>query len=93
MTIANRNTAPSPDPAQLALQALAWALAEERRAQRLLDLTGLTPQDLRERLDTREVQGAVLDFLLAHEPDLIAAAQDMGVEPAAIPAARQELTR
>ena len=93
MTIANRKSASPTDAAQLALQALAWALAEERRAQRLLDLTGLTPQDLRERLDTREVQAFVLDFLLAHEPDLIAAADALGVEPATIPAARQELDR
>ncbi|ANU06581.1 DUF3572 family protein [Paraurantiacibacter namhicola] len=93
MTIANRPADASADPAQLALQALAWALEEERRAQRLLDLTGLTPDDLRTRLDTAAVQGAILDFLMAHEPDLLAAAAAMGVEPAAIPAARERIDR
>ena len=31
----------------LALEALGWALADEKRAERLLSLTGLTPERLR----------------------------------------------
>ena len=68
-------------------------LADERRAQRFLDLTGLTPDDLRHRLDTAEVQLSVLDFLCAHEPDLVAAAEEVGLPPADIAAAREGLAR
>jgi hypothetical protein len=68
-------------------------LGDERRARRFLDLTGLTPEQLRERIETRELQLSVLEFLSAHEPDLLAAAEALGVEPGAIGAARAELGR
>jgi hypothetical protein len=35
----------------------------------------------------------VLDFLAAHEPDLLAAAEALGLEPAAFAAARERLGR
>lgn len=72
---------------------MAWVLADEKRAGRFLDLTGLSPDDLRERLGTAEVQLSVLDFLCAHEPDLVAAAEALGAGPAEIAAARERLTR
>ena len=68
-------------------------LADDNRANRFLDLTGLTPEQLRAGVGTRDVQLSVLDFLCAHEPDLVAAAESLGVEPAAIAAAREELAR
>lgn len=70
-----------------------WVLADDGRARRFLDLTGLTPDDLRARIGRREVQLSVLDFLCAHEPDLVAAAESLGLEPAAIAAARESLAR
>lgn len=68
-------------------------LADERRARRFLDLTGLTPEQMRERIESPELQLSVLDFLCAHEPDLLAAAEVLGVEPGAIAAARERLSR
>ena len=79
------------DPSALALQALAWVLADERRAQRFLDLTGLAPEDLRARIGTAEIQLSVLDFLCAHEPDLVSAADELGVAPAEIATAHERL--
>ncbi|MXO61095.1 DUF3572 family protein [Altererythrobacter salegens] len=73
------------------MQALAWLLQDERRAQRFLDLTGLTPDLLRARIETGEVQVSVLDFLCAHEPDLIAAAESLGIDPGQLAAAREAL--
>ncbi|MGN6496752.1 MAG: DUF3572 domain-containing protein [Tsuneonella sp.] len=81
------------DPATLALSALGWVLAEQDRADRLLALTGLTPEVLRERLTEREVLGAVLDYLAGHEPDLVLAADALNVEPQDLIAAREELLR
>jgi hypothetical protein len=46
---------------------------------------------LRARIGTAEIQLSVLDFLCAHEPDLVAAAGDLGVAPADIAAARERL--
>lgn len=76
----------------LGLQALAWTLGDGDRAQRLLDLTGLDPDDLRARAGTAEVLGAVLSFLEAHEPDLLACADALGVKPTALVDARARLS-
>jgi hypothetical protein len=80
-----------PDPEALALSALGWTLTDEARAQRLLALTGLTPADLRERLGEPGLLAAALGFLEAHEPDLIGAAQALGVAPADLVEARRKL--
>jgi hypothetical protein len=81
------------DAEALALGALGWTLAEGTRAERLLALTGLSPDDLRSRLTERSVLAAVLAFLEAHEPDLIACAEHLGVPPARLVAARETLER
>ncbi len=79
------------DPAALALSALGWVMADDQRAARFLSLTGLTPDELRAGLMERDVQCAVLDFLGAHEPDLIAAADALAVPPKVLVAARDAL--
>ncbi len=79
------------DPETLALSALGWTLADEARAQRLLALTGLTADDLRSRLDQSSLLAAVLGFLEAHEPDLVACAEALRVPPAELVAARRRL--
>ncbi len=81
------------DAEALALSALGWTLSDGARAERLLALTGLTPHDLRTRLGERSVLAAVLAFLEAHEPDLIACAERLGVAPARLVEARQRLER
>ncbi len=83
-----RERTPAADPQALALAALGWLLADDDRAGRLLALTGMTPEDLRAGLDEPATLGAVLDFLCAHEPDLVAAADALGVPPAELAAAR-----
>jgi hypothetical protein len=77
----------------LALSALGWALSDGQRAERLLALTGLTPHDLRSRLDDPAVLAAILSFLEAHEPDLIACAEALDVKPAELVGARERLER
>jgi hypothetical protein len=75
----------------LALSALGWTLSDGARAERLLALTGLTPDDLRTRIAEPSVLAATLAFLEAHEPDLLACAETIGVKPAEIVAARSLL--
>jgi len=81
------------DPATLALLALAWTLGDERRADRLLALTGLDADALRAGVDNPAVLGAVLDFLADHEPDLIACADAVETTAEALIAARGLLRR
>ena len=86
------NDAP-PDAEALALQALAATLTDERRARRFLDLTGLDADELRARAGERSLLAAVLAFLEAHEPDLVAVAQAIGTKPEKLILARAELER
>lgn len=79
------------DGETVALGALGWVLADEARAERLLALTGLTPEGLRARVRDRDFLAGMLRFIENHEPDLIACAEALGISPVALVAARQEL--
>ena len=83
----------NPDDQALALAALGWTLQDTGRAERLLSLTGLNPDDLRSRLEDRALLAAILRFLEGYEPDLIACAEALGVSPGRIVQARQALDR
>ncbi len=65
----------------LALQALVWTLQEPDRAERFLALTGLDADAIRARVQDPALLDAVIGFLEAHEPDLIACARALGVPP------------
>jgi hypothetical protein len=79
------------DPQTLALLALGWTLSDEKRAGRLLSLTGMDAGDLRDRVGEPAVLDAVLGFLEGYEPDLVACAGDIGCTPAQLVAARAAL--
>ncbi|MFL6734741.1 MAG: DUF3572 family protein [Sphingomicrobium sp.] len=79
------------DPHVLALAALAATLSDERRAHRFLDVTGIGTAELRDRAGDPSLLAAVLSFLEAHEPDLIAVAENVGVPPQQLVRARLEL--
>jgi hypothetical protein len=79
------------DPEVLGLAALASTLGDSRRAQRFLDLTGIGTDELRARAADPALLAALLRFLEAHEPDLIAVAEALGVKPELLIQARREL--
>jgi hypothetical protein len=79
------------DPAMLALGALGWILTDADRAARMLNLTGLTPDILRDGVSENATLAAILSFLENYEPDLIAAAEHIGAKPEQLVRARQEL--
>lgn len=81
----------SAEPSTLALLALAWTLADDRRADRLLALTGMDADTLRAGVGDPAILGAVLAFLADHEPDLIACAEAIDSTPEALIAARKAL--
>lgn len=66
----------------LALQALVWIMSDQRRADRLLALTGMSADQLRASLSSSATLAAILTFLHDHEPDLIACAEALDVDPA-----------
>ena len=84
-------THPTNDAEALGLAALAATLADDRRALRFLDLTGLDVDDLRARAGERSLLAETLVFLENHEPDLVAVAEAIGSTPQALVAARSAL--
>jgi large subunit ribosomal protein L33 len=68
----------------LLLHALAHIVSDERLRDRFLALTGLDAATLRARAGEADVLEAVASFLAGHEPDLVAVAAALGVEPAAL---------
>jgi len=91
LTIIRQAPSPATDPQALALSALGWIVGQPERAERLLSLTGLSPEALREGLGDPAVLGAVIEFLRAHEPDLIAAAEAIGIEPGELASVAERL--
>ena len=75
----------------IALAALGWVMSDSDRAQRFLDLTGLSPDALRSAIGESETHRAVLDFLCGHEPDLLAASEALGMKPLVLTLARDRL--
>lgn len=67
-------------------------LGEPARADRLLALTGLAPDDLRAGLSDPAVLCAVIEFLCNNEADLVAAAEALGVPPQTLATAASELS-
>lgn len=79
------------DAQTVALNALAFLLNNQLSADRFIGVTGLSPNDLRDRLSDPAVLAATLAYLEAHEPDLIACAAALDMTPAALVAARARL--
>jgi len=79
------------DDAALALHALGWILSDEPRAERLLGMTGLTPDALRTSLGERATLAAILSFLTAYETDLVACAEALDIKPETLAAAAARL--
>ena len=75
----------------MGLAALAATLGDERRAQRFLDLTGIDVEELRQRAGDPSLLVALLIFLEAHEPDLVAVAEAIAIQPKALVAVRHQL--
>ncbi|MCL4673237.1 MAG: DUF3572 family protein [Sphingomonadaceae bacterium] len=96
MSIADNRESPAhgPDaPDTVALGALGWILTDQDRADRLLSLTGLDADTLRDHLTERTTLAAVLEFLVNHEPDLVLAADALGRTPQELVAAHRSLAQ
>ncbi len=65
----------------IALEATAFIIENDTLRERLLALTGLDGDDIRTRLSEDAFLASLLEFLLAHEPDLLACAEATNNEP------------
>ncbi|MGB3721780.1 MAG: DUF3572 family protein [Pacificimonas sp.] len=74
-----------------AILVIAHIASDQALRDRFLDLSGVTPAELRAGVETEAVQMAALDFLAGHEPDLIACAGALGVRPEDLMDARNML--
>ena len=75
----------------LALKALTFLAGEAESLRRFLALSGLNPQDLRERVDDPLLLAAVLDFLLQDDKLLSAFARSERLDTKIVHAARRIL--
>ncbi len=76
---------------QIAVQALSFIAADRILFDRFLCVTGLDVASMRQAAVTPGFLPGVLDFILAHEPTLIAFADDAGMDPAKVGSARNAL--
>ncbi len=71
-----RRKAPSVDAQAVAIDALGFLAADQELLERFLDLTGLRADEIRVAATQPGFLVGVLDFVLAHEPTLIAFCQN-----------------
>jgi len=79
------------DAEATALRALATTLGKPDLTRRFLDLTGIGTDELRRSVREPTLLAALIGFLEAHEPDLIAVAAEIGVTPDELVSARRIL--
>lgn len=75
----------------IALMAFAFILEDSALRMRFLDLSGVDAASLRESLADPHFLAAILDFLLGHEPDLLAFCAANGIDPTLPARARRRL--
>ena len=83
--------APQIEAEILALRALGFVADDSDRLGRFIGVTGVPAGDLNRRAGDARFLGAVLDFLLADEPTLLAFAARVGIRPEAPYDARRRL--
>ncbi|MFC0283575.1 DUF3572 domain-containing protein [Camelimonas abortus] len=82
--------AAAPDPAELAIRALAWLAGDADRLGDFLVMSGLTVDRLRAAASRPEFLAAVLEHLLQDEALLLAFCASEGADPAQVaPACRR----
>ena len=88
---ATRSAARAEAAQELAINALGWLAGQPEPLDRFLALSGLGPHNLREAANDASFLGAVLDYLIADEPLLMAFASDQALRPQTIVESRRHL--
>lgn len=75
----------------IAIQALSFIASDVDLMNRFVGVTGIEPSQIRSAARAPGFLAGVLDFILAHEPTLIAFSQAADLDPANVARARQAL--
>ena len=75
----------------IGVTALSFIAADPELLSRFLAITGIEPAQIRQAATEPGFLAGVLDFVLAHEPTLLAFASSNDLDPTAILKARQQL--
>ena len=87
-----RDIRPDPEAAlAIGVQALEFLAADPVQLYRFLDLSGLDVSQIRAAAANPAFFAGLLDFLLGHEPTLLAFAAQAELSPASVGAARETL--
>lgn len=78
-------------PETVAVAALAWIASNEDMLNRFLALTGISAGQIRAASAEPGFLAGVLDFLLAHEPSLMAFCNETETDPETVQRAREVL--
>lgn len=75
------------DPEAIAVAVLSWLANDPDMFGRFLALTGVAPAQVRDAVGDPAFLGGMLDFLMNHEPTLMAFCEATGTAPDAVAAA------
>ena len=78
-------------PEVVAIAALGWIAGKDEMLSRFLALTGIEASQIRQAAGEPGFLAGVLDFLLAHEPSLMAFCNETGTDPETVQRARERL--
>lgn len=75
----------------IAIAGLQYLAGDNEQLSRFVALTGMTPDMMRENVDSAEFLAAILDYFLGDEPTLLAFSAANELDPASIQKARHAL--
>lgn len=87
-----KNSSISADAEETAIAVLGWLAGEPDMLGRFLALSGTRPDQLRQSVGDPAFMAGMLDFLMAHEPSLLAFCSATGTEPEAVVRASHHYT-
>ena len=67
-----------------AVAILGWLAGEPELLSRFLALTGVAPSEVRNAVNNPGFLAGIVDFLMSHEPDLLAFCEATGTKPEAV---------
>ena len=79
-----KDTTVAQDAETTAVAILGWLAGEPELLSRFLALTGVAPSDVRGAMNDPGFLAGLVDFLMSHEPTLLAFSEATGIRPEAV---------
>jgi len=86
-----KDTTAGEDAQAVAVAVLGWLAGEPELLSRFLALTGVTPAEVRDAVNDPGFLAGLVEFLMGHEPTLLAFSAATGIAPEAVVAAHGHL--